>query len=202
MDSGAVLKEALASVRLALRDKGLRAKGMIFFRTADAGNVVLLAIQKSTTSTRARATVTLNYGVYCTLLGAKLQDDASASHDVTRAHWHDRLTENGQEKWIGVDASDSAAQCAHVILQAMHRVLAVADEHSTSEALRDEWLAGSSPGLTDMERLLFATILVNEIGPAERLGGLVHQLRASVAGGVHEGLVERRLVRAGVQVAR
>lgn len=200
MDSGAVLKEALIGVRRALRDKGFKAKGMTFSRTTEGGNTLLLGLQKSTKSTGAQCQVTWNYGVYCATLGARLQDDAAASDDVARAHWRERLTENGNERWLYIDATDSPEECARMILDATASAIADLERHASNEALRDEWVAGSAPGLGDMERLLYAAILVNEIGPAELLHQLVRALRASVAGGAHEGFVTRQLARAGVQL--
>lgn len=76
-----------------------------------------------------------------------------------------------------------------VAARAYHRVLDLLQRRDVGD------------GLTDMQRLLFAAILVNEIGPVEKLGDIVSEPRRLVAGSVHEGLVEGRLARAGVQVA-
>jgi hypothetical protein len=98
-----------------------------------------------------------------------------------------------------VRAMGSAEESAKEILEAVESVLPELAEHSTDEVLRTEWLAGVSPGLVAMQRLLYLTILVNEIGPAERLGSVLEELRSLVSGSVHAGLVEGQLVRAGVR---
>ena len=202
MESGAVLKDALVVVRQALKARGFSAKGTTFHRKTDDGNTVVLSVQKSVKSSPAEAEVTLNFGVYSARLGSKLQDESSSALDVTKAHWRKRLREGGREKWLHVKATDPADIAGRrVILDAVEGVLPELLEHASDEALRNEWLSGSSPGLTDMQRLLFAAILVNEIGPDERLNAVVGELRGLVAGSVHQGLVEGRLARAGVRVA-
>jgi len=201
IESGAVLKEALALVRRALKERGFRAKGANFHRKSQDGNVIMLSIQKSTTSTVAASLVTLNYGVYSALLGSKFQDEPGAATDIWRAHWRKRLSDGGREKWLTIAATDSPDVCAQVILGAVQSVLPELVAHSTNPALRDEWLGGASPGLTDMNRLLYAAVLVNQIGPVERIAEVLGELRASVADSVHEALVERELARAGVQSA-
>jgi hypothetical protein len=99
-----------------------------------------------------------------------------------------------------VKVTDSVEESATIIRGALEGVLAELVEHSTDEALRSEWLSGSSPGIGNMQRLLFGAILVNEIGPSEKLGGVIRELRGLVSGSVHEGLVEGRLARASVRV--
>ena len=201
MESGVVVKEALVVVRRPLKERGFVVKGTSFHREMDDGNIVMVSLQKSTKSTPVESEVTLNYGVYSARLGSRLQDDPSSALDVMKAHWRKRLTEDGRERWLHVKASDSADKSAQVILDAVEGVLPDLLEHATDEALRNEWISGSSPGLGKMQRLLFAAILVNETGPAEKLDNVIGELRDLVAGGVHEGLVERQLARAGVRVA-
>lgn len=201
MESARVVKDALITVRRALKARGFSAKGTTFHRRTDDGNTVLISVQKSVKSSSAEAAVTLNYGVYSGRLGSRLQDDASSASDLTKAHWCKRLREDGREKWLHVKATDSADMAGRAILDAVERLLPELLEHGNDEALRDEWLSGSSPGLTEMERLLFAAILVNELGPAEKLSAVVGELRALVVDSGHQGLVEGRLARAGVSVS-
>jgi hypothetical protein len=201
MNSGSVLNAALINVRRALKERGFVAKRNSFHRRTEAGNTLLLSIQKSVSSSATDTQVALNYGVYSARIGSRLQDEPKAALDVSRAHWSKRFTEGGREKWLHVKATDSADETARVLLDAVEGLLPDWLEHATDEALRDEWLSGSSPGLVKMSRLLFAAILVNAIGPAERLNDVVGELRKLVADGIHQGRVERLLETAGVRVA-
>lgn len=199
MDIDAVVKEALVLVRRSLKERGFLAKGNTFLRRTPAGNTLILAVQRSVQSSDKVVLVTLDYGVYSSRLGARLQDDPSSASDVWQAHWRERLANNGDERWLSLDATVTVEGCAQAFLGAVDEVLPKLLAHSTDEALRDAWLSGSSPNLTKLQRLLYATILVHELGPAERLGEILSALRVLVAGGAQEGLVERRLERAGVR---
>lgn len=201
-DSGLVLKEALVVVKRALKERGFSARRTTFYRRTEGGNTVVLSVQRGVKSSAAETEVALNYGVYSARIGERLQEDPSCALDVWRAHWRRRLTERGREKWLKIKATGSPEESAKAILSALEAVLPELVEHSTDEALCNEWLAGSSPGLVEMKRLLYLTILVNEIGPAEKLGGLLGELRRSVSGGVHEKLIESQLAMAGVRVQR
>lgn len=202
IESASVLKEALIELKRTLKERGFAASGATFHRKAEDGNTVMLSVQKSKNPAPGRVQLTLNYGIYCALIGSRLEgDDGSAPIDVTKAHWRKRLSDGAREKWLSIEATDSSHNCARVIVDAAEGVLAELGAHSSNTALRDEWMAGSSPGLTDMQRLLFLAILVSEIGPNERLEGLVEELRALVSGSVHERLVARQLGRAGVRVS-
>jgi hypothetical protein len=198
-DSGAVFKEALVAVRRALKLRGFAAKGSTFYKKVDGGNTLVVSVQKATKSSRAETEMTINFGVYNSRIGTKLQDDSSAALDVWRAHWRERVMENGREKWLRVSAGDSAEVVARTMLDALERVLPELHARSTDESLRDEWLSRSSPGITNRQRLILLSILINEIGPADKLAGVVEELRNLVAGTVHEGLVERELAAAGVR---
>jgi hypothetical protein len=195
-----VLSDVLASVRRALKERGFSTKGQTFHQQLEHGNTILLSLQKSSTSTRIESEVAINYGVYSAVIGRSLQDEPGAALDVTRTHWRKRLGENGREKWLRLKLGDPPDERAQLIVKGIEQVLPDLLNHSTNEALRDEWLSGSSPGIGDMQRLIYAAILVHQIGPADRLRAVILELRKLVAGSVHESLVERQLARAGVQV--
>ena len=76
------------------------------------------------------------------------------------------------------------------------------EKHSTDELLRDEWLAGVSPGLTRQQRLHYLVLLLRDLGPRERLAESITALRTLVVGTVHEGLVEFELKRLGLSALR
>jgi len=199
MDSKSVLKGALTVVRQTLKARGFAAKGTRFHRRTESGNTEILSFQKSVKSTSSEVLLTINYGVYSACVGTKLGDDPSASLHVEEAHWRKRLRESGREKWLLVKATDSVNECAKAILSALDGVLLELHAHAENEQLRDTWLAGQSPGIGRMQRLLFLAILVKQLGPADRLRDVVAELRQLVSGSVHAGLVDRQLKMAGIQ---
>ncbi len=201
MDSVGVAKEAFGLVRKGLKTQGFAAKGVTFYRKVASENTELVAIQKSLKSSRAESLVTMNYGVYCAWVGSSRGEEPSASLVVAKAHWQKRWTEVGAERWLQVRPRDAAADIARVIMNALENaVLPDLKEHSSNESLRDTWLAGSSPGITEMQRLLFLALLLKKIGPTDCLDSVVKELQKKVAGTVHAGLVDYDLARAGIQV--
>lgn len=202
MDSRAVLKEALVRLRRTLKGQGFQAKSATFFRHNAEGNTILISAQKSTTSTPRESLVVINYGVYSRVIGARLSGDTSAVIDVAKAHWSRRFGEGGREKWFSVGAADSPDDCAYRLAVAVESLLPELVAHSVDVALLEEWLSGKSPGLTNMQRLLYAAVLLDEIGPFEKLVGIVSELRALVAGTMHQDLVERMLEMANVRTTR
>jgi hypothetical protein len=199
MQGGSLINAALAGVRGALMEMGFSRKGRSFFRKA-SGNSILLSIQNSVESSSRESRVTLNYGVYSVRIGRKLADDPTAEFDVSRAHWRKRLTEDGIEKWLYIRSKDSPAERGMAILDEITRVLPELAGRSTDEALRDEWLSGSSPGIRGMQRLLYLAVLLNEIGPIDKLPIVVRELRYLVSGKLQENFVERELARAGIRM--
>jgi hypothetical protein len=193
-------KQTLVVLRGALRAKEFTARGTTFYRRNEDGNTSIISLQSSVKSTRTEREVTLNYGAYSQRIGTALQDDAAWALDVARAHWRKRLSEGGRERWLRVSNTQPAEERAHLILDGVNRLMPDLVAHSTDAALRDEWLAGASPGLGAMQRLLYLAILLNKIGPSEKLADVLSDLRGLVAGQVHSGLVEGQLARAGVRV--
>lgn len=199
-DSNLVLRDAVIAIRTALKQRGFSRKGTNFFRKLDNGNTILLSLQKSIKSSPAEALVTINYGVYSARIGEKLSGCAVSAFDVGQAHWRKRLVEAGGEKWVSVKATDAAEERAQFIVAAIDAILADLLGYSTDEALCALWLYGSSPGVGNMQRLLYLAVLINEIGPSDRLPSVVRELRSLVVGTIHERLVERQLATAGVRL--
>jgi hypothetical protein len=199
MDSRAILKEALRIVRKVLKGHGFSNHGLTFHRTAVTDNIELVSLQQSIRPPQAESLVTMNYGVYCTYLGNIRGEASSALFDLSRAHWRERWAEAGQERWLRVRSGDGADGVARVMIDALDSiVLPELRRHSANEALRDTWLAGLSPGITGMQRLLFLALLLKKTGPADRLDSVVGELRKMVAGTAHAGLVDYDLSRAGL----
>lgn len=160
----------------------------------------MLSIQSSSKSDSARALVTLNYGICSTRISARLKRPTAATLDLSAAHWRKRLTEGGVEKWIPIVHANSVEQNVELVIRHFDDVLAELEQHSSDEALRDEWLTGSSPGLTPMRRMIYLLILLEEIGPEVKIAGVAEDLRRFVAGTVHQGIVNYELELSGSKV--
>jgi hypothetical protein len=141
--------------------------------------------------------ITLNYGVYCGIVADAMAERIKAP-TVWDTHWRERLSHAGRERWIVVAESTSVSECAMEFSSAIEEVLPDLLKHGSNEVLRDVWLSGRSPGLVDVRRLLYLTLLMKELGPRERLGEVIHDLRVVAARTGALGQIERRLVDAGL----
>lgn len=199
MEPSDVFKGAVALIRSALRDRGFSSKGSTFWRKTDEGNTLLLVLQRSSGSSARTRRVTINYGTHCVRIATALGRDPADELDVWKAHWRKRLAESGRERWIEIGEDDSPQHVADQLLAAvLHEVLPDLTLHASDTQLREEWFSGASPGVGNMQRLLFLAILLRDIGPPESLIDIVAELRTLVSGSVHAALVEHDLKRAGL----
>jgi len=194
--SAGVVSAAITLLGKELRRCGFARTRGAFTKRSVEGNLLVVAIQRSSKSSRARSLVTINYGVYSAHVASALRRDVKTT--ATDAHWWRRLSDGNQERWLPVLATDSAPATAKCILSALGTVLPDLQAHATDSSLRDEWLAGSSPGLTNMERLLFLAVLLKKVGPADALTEVLRELEDGVASGRHPRWVQDALVNAGV----
>lgn len=200
MDSNSVLKALLAEMKNHLKALGFKGRGSCFHRAAQGGNIEILSIQKSVKSSAEESLATINYGVHSAIVGRELSDDAGSLPDIDQAHWRRRLSEGNREKWLAIKAADSIDGYLQDFLGHLDAVLTDLSAHATDASLRDVWMTGQSPGIGEMQRLLFLAVLVNKIGPAEHLEGVISALRKLVSGSVHERLIDRQLAKAGIEV--
>jgi hypothetical protein len=193
-----VFKAAWTLLKKDLKRHGFSCAGTAARRGSSVGPIALISAQKSQRSTGETVLATINYGVFSLRVAAGMEEPPERPPSVDRAHWRTRVR-FGASEWLTIRSTDDpdrvAAALAEVVLGSIVPDL---DRHSTDEELRDEWLSGSSPGLSAMQRLLYLVILLREIGPSARLGESIKALRALVKASIHEGLVEFELKRLGL----
>ncbi|HEX4826008.1 MAG TPA: DUF4304 domain-containing protein [Candidatus Polarisedimenticolaceae bacterium] len=176
---------------------GFSHRGTTFFRKHDDGNTLLLSLQKSTKSLASETLVTINYGVYSARVGGRVKGSIQPAPDIWEAHWRRRLSEGKSEKWLRIESAATPEEVAGILLEAAAGVLFELEQRSSDEELRDEWLVGTSPGLTEMQRLVYLAILVSEIGPVDRLDDVWCQVRSNT----HRDAIERQLAELGIRLS-
>jgi hypothetical protein len=180
-----------------MREQGYSAKGNVFHRTTADGNSCLIQVQTSVKSLPSLALFTINYGAYSSRIGRFFGDDESAARDVTRAHWRTRIRDGRRDTWIQV-ASDAALDAiADELLARLKSIQVDLEKHCSDDVLRDEWMSGRSPGLTDLERLLYLSVLLKEIGPISELPNVASTLKSRF-GESHAGLLQRHFTTLGI----
>jgi hypothetical protein len=172
----AALRETIQPL---LKSAGFSKKGAVFRRTT-AEVVHVIAIQKSRRSTAASIEFAVNLGVASKLLlDREGVDPAKVRAD--ECHWWRRLTDADTESdsWWTVDGSESARRAADTVRQILHdRALPLFATLSSDGVLRDLWLAGKSPGLTEVQRLVNLAVLTSQIGPPTEAQAALRLLKA------------------------
>lgn len=164
-------------------------------------NVGLIHIQKSIKSTASMATFTINLGVWCKRLAALIPRSTTRDiPDIDDCHWRERVgfvrSERSDVWWTVESAQDArrlAIEVAPLIGAAAMEVLRLLDDG----ALRDELLQGRAPGLTEMQRLMYVTALLAELGPIEQFERSVEELKREVEGKPSEAMILRFIERLG-----
>ena len=152
--------------------------------------------RKSIDSTEAR--ITLNLGVFNLRVA---QDSSPKSYDSSPAfldcHVKFRLgdffTPPSDIWWnVGVSSDCDREVGQEISSVLVQRALPFTETLAADETLRDFWLSGAAPGLTDFERLMSLASLVTHIGPAACLMNIADELDQKFIGRAVENRARQR----------
>lgn len=189
---------ALEVVSIELRTLGFERSGMTYYRSR-MGNTEIIQFQKSNDTRGDRIRITINSGVHCSVVARKLGDQA-VSHEIAKAHWRKRLTDDGgTEQWLSFDAGCAKETVAAELIGAVRRVLPDLEAHANDNTLRDSWLSGRSPGITRDQRLLYLVAILQDNGAPEQLDSTIAELREIAASGHRGSFLNARLRQLGVE---
>ncbi|MCP5005142.1 MAG: DUF4304 domain-containing protein [Planctomycetes bacterium] len=171
-----LLKECIKPL---LKDNGFSQKGNTFI-VQKSDNWGLINFQKSRKSSASEMAFTVNIGITSSrLLNYSSLEIQKPSID--QCHLRQRLGFLLQERcdqWWTINAETKVSDiCEEIKGYISNYALPYIERYLTDETLRDLWLSGQSPGLTEIECLLNLTILLKEIGPIEILNQEVANLR-------------------------
>jgi hypothetical protein len=191
--------EILKRCTLALRTHDFSRRGQTLYRTV-SGNWGLIAFQKSKWNTADSIEFTVNLGIF----SARLADFFSATETRSRpsvwdCHWRQRLGHLSSERrdiWWPINVNTSLEDLGQEI-QGIIIKLAVPEleRYVRDEALRDLWLSGISPGLTDFQRLMNVSVLLKVLGPEDALPSVLEDLRRVSAGRPSAAMAEVHIQR-------
>ena len=165
----------------ALKQRGFSGRGSTF-HLERSGSWGLVGVQKSQESRKDRVRFTVNLGV----TSGRLQRFAArASHGsrptVEDCHWQERLgflLPDPQDRWWTIDPAHTVEALApELVAQVLEVGVPEVEKYLSDEALRDLWLSGRSPGLTELERLQNLAALLSAIGPRDALPRVLSDLR-------------------------
>jgi hypothetical protein len=161
-------------------------------------SVGLIEFQSSDRSTKEKLIFTVNLGVYLRPIARFFHPAAVKDRPrIGDCHWRERLgyllPERGDKWWNVESLQELDRSISEIHLGLTEYGLPQLLRYLDPAELRDEWLSGRSPGLTDTQRLLNVSVLVQELGPYERLPMLFDELRLQSEGKPHEKVVESHI---------
>jgi hypothetical protein len=154
MGTKAFTQPILVALNACLEPRGFTKSGSTFrLRTEDT--ICIVSLQSSTSSTSLFAKVTVNLGVHIPALQDAERPETNPS--VWSTHWRERignLMPDKSDVWWSIQTTAEADIVASEIAQCVEKfALPALAEISTVSALRKLWQSGSSPGLTEVERV-------------------------------------------------
>jgi len=163
-----------------LRQPGFSKRGHIFV-CVSAGNWAVIEYQKSQKSSAEAVVFTANVGVVSQRLARFFSSPMEPKKPPASSEWHWRqrlgfLLPQRQDIWWTL-TPNTLAEVSREIEDALGVALPAVEGYLQDESLRDLWLSGSSPGLTEVQRLKNLAVLLKAVGPEDRLDPILDELR-------------------------
>ena len=167
-----------------LRREGFRRTGSTF-RVERSGDVGIINIQSSLSSTRSRLKVTANIAVSLAVLRRWFDEDPDGTPHYSAGHWVQRLghlTPARDDVWWLVESIEPpSSELSDFVGTIRDYGIPEVRRHMSAEELRDIYLAGPYPFLPEIRRLSYLVVLVAELGPRSRFESLADELLKCVA---------------------
>ena len=178
-------KALSAPITATLKERGFSQKGTSYFLPR-SDNWEVLGIQKSRRSTADEITFTINLGVCSRKLLEYFSPGRPQKVSIETSHWRiriGRLLPERQDKWWVL----SANQPLEPLLSELKNCISMyaipeLENHITDEQLCQNWLAGNSPGLTEIQRLMNLSVLLEAKGDLTNLQEILKELKIKSEG--------------------
>jgi hypothetical protein len=194
----ACYKDLLSTVALKLEEIGFCRKGTNFYLW-EHGNCGLVNFQKSGKSMADIILFTVNVG---TASGALLEffgNHAARVPSIEECHWRQRLGflfPDSSDRWWHIETVTSPSALADEISNALLRLaLPAIKKYMSDESLRDLWSSGNAPGITELERLKYLSVLLKLSGSKDALDAIKNTLNTMSEGRPTARMVALHLAR-------
>jgi hypothetical protein len=174
-----------------LQGRGFRAQDGIFVAQIGS-NLLMIEPQKSTKSTVDRILFTFNLKVISGRLATLVDECEPVRTSCPFTHWRQRLgglLPSPGDHWWGVSEAVPGDAAAALMGLGVPAVLSVGSD----ESLRDLWLTGRAPGLSELQRLIYLSTLLAIIGPVDELSDCIQRLEAVERNAPTRDRVDRHL---------
>jgi hypothetical protein len=191
-------KEMIGTFSSLLKESGFVRRGTCFY-LSKANGWGLVEFQKSRKSTADQITFTVNLGVCSRTLLDFFSSHRSQKPSIETCHWRQRLgflLSDRQDKWWVIEANDGFQLVVDEVKRALLSVgIPEIQRHLSDQQLCDDWLAGKSPGLTDTQRLINLSVLLEVKGDRDTLQRILQELDVRSKGRSTSDMVQRHLRR-------
>jgi len=190
-----LLKECISPF---LKAHGYKKKAALYYSTNSEGNVLVIDFQKSRKSEKDRIEFTINVAVSSNRI-ATFCGTQAVPPCLDDCHWKTRighLLPEKQDKWWTIEPSTPLNELCSTMkcLLEQYAFKAIA-ENSSDQNLRDLWLSGNSPGLTNIQRLIYLSVLLKQIGSQEKLSAIIEEMKTISRGKATEFTVDDHLLK-------
>lgn len=177
--------EVKKQARQALVAHGFTGTESTFKRTV-SNNLLIVNFQRSANNSDSALSFTVNLGILsCRLSSFFGPGECSTVRglDVWHCHYQIRVGQLGPEpfdKWWSTADEDTIPPLVSdatgmLVTYGLPNLYSLASD----EALRDLWLSGNAPSLTNMARLTYLHYLLSTIGPSHLISDIENELRAA-----------------------
>ncbi len=178
-------------IRPYFQEHGFAAKKNTFF-VRKSNNCGLVSFKKSSTSSANETIFTIDIGISSQRLKHFFSDTYNLP-TIDQCHWRQRigfLLPRGYDLWWTITSNTDLCNLCKTIkdILSMYAIPEL-ETYMSDDSLRDLWLTGESPGLTDIERLLNLSVILNDIGPQSILDEIIDKLRSASNGEPVESIV-------------
>ena len=155
-------------------------------------NLLVIEPQQSIKSTSVEILFTFNLKVISARLAPLVDGCQHVSPGCPVAHWRKRLGGlllRPRDHWWSFDGNVPTDALDVLVNSGLPAIGAVAAD----ESLRDLWLTGRAPGLSDLQRVIYLSTLLALLGPTQQLSDCVSTLQAVAPADPTRGRVDRHL---------
>jgi Domain of unknown function (DUF4304) len=155
-------------------------KGFTFYHLSES-NWGLIGFQKSKKEDPEKLNFTVNLGVASGRLLKFFSPPALRKKpEIWDCHWRIRLglLINGSDIWWTIERGTSIDELGKELLSLLiNLAIPEINYYIKDTNLINLWLSERSPSLTEFQRLLYLSVLINELGPSELLKPTILQLK-------------------------
>jgi hypothetical protein len=173
-------QQLLSRIALTLKYHSYKKRNSNFYIQKN-GNWGIINFQKSTKSSSTQIIFTVNLGVASTrLLNFFSVIYSKKGPNIWDCHWRRRLGQlsEGEDVWWSIDIGTSIEELSEYILsQIVSYAIPEIGKYLDDNELRDLWLSGHSPSLTEFQRLMNLSVLLKEMGPHELLEPILRKMK-------------------------